>query len=243
MLIKCDRITAADLEVWNDLEEIDDINSVKITQEKIDKAVEIISETCKEKSYVSVSWGKDSVVVLHLAYLSKIEIPAVWIKEKPMHNQYCETVRDLFLKEFPFQYHEIVADYSTVGFEPFLDQNGDSILFHSIAHAVNISFGRRITGIRIEESGRRKIRHMTYGYISKNTSAPISTWRTVDVFAYLKKFNLPIHPNYAMLGGGRYDRNHIRVDCLGGTQGGGFGRYEWEREYYQDVLNRINYNP
>ena len=55
---------------------------------------------------------------------------------------------------------------------------------------------------------------------------------------YLNKYNLPIHPNYAMLGGGRYDRNNLRVDCLAGTQGNGMGRNEWEKEYYQDIVNR-----
>ena len=239
MLIKCERHTEKDLEIWKDYEEIDSINIEKITDEKIDKAIAIIKDTCKEKSYVSTSWGKDSVTTLHLCYLAGMKIPAVWIKEKPMHNPYCETVRDRFLEEYDFQYHEIVVDYGRAGFAPFLDKNGDSILFHSIADSLVKPFGRRITGIRNEEANKRLLRYLHYGEITKNTSAPISLWKNQEVFAYLKKFDLPVHPNYAMLGGGRWKREHVRVDCLDGTQGNGIGRSEWEKEYYRDILNRL----
>lgn len=241
MLIKSDRHTKADLEIWKDYEEIDAIKSKELNKEKIQKAIIEIKKSCDEKkSYISISWGKDSVVLAHLCWLAKVNIPMVWIKESPMHNPYCDLVRDKFLKQYNYNYHEIVADYGFSGFGPFLDKHGDSVLFHSIANAINISFGRRITGIRNQESNKRLLRYMNYGLTTENTSAPLSLWKTWEIFAYLKYYNLPIHPNYAMLGGGRYERNNLRVDCLAGTQGNGIGRVEWEKEYYQDILNRIN---
>jgi len=239
MLIKCERHTKKDLEIWKDYNEIDSIKVNELKQEKIKKTIEEIKKTVTEKkSYISVSWGKDSVVLAHLCWLSKVKIPMVWIKEKPMYNPYCKAVRDKFLKKYKFQYHEIVADYGDVGFKPFLDKHGDSILFHSIANAVNDSFGRRITGIRNEESNKRLLRYMNYGITTEKTSAPLSLWKIWEIFAYLKKYDLPIHPNYAMLGGGRYRRKNLRVDCLCGTQGDGIGREEWEKEYYSDIINK-----
>lgn len=241
MLIKCERHSEIDKELWRDYEEIDNVKMKELKTEKIKKAIEEIKKTVAEKkSYVSVSWGKDSVVLAHLCYLANVKIPMVWIKESPMFNPYCETVRDEFLVKYNFQYHEIIADYSNVGFAPFLDKHGDSILFHSIANAINISFGRRITGIRNQESNKRLLRYMNYGLTTEHTSAPLSLWQTWEIFAYLKKHDLPIHPNYAMLGNGRYERDSIRVDCFAGTQGSGIGRIEWEKEYYQDRINKIN---
>lgn len=242
MLIECNRHTLNDLNVWKDYNEIDFIKIKELKNEKIEKAIAEIKKIVSEKkSYISVSWGKDSVVLAHLCFCAGVEIPMIWIKEKPMHNPYCEVVRDEFLKKYRFQYHEIVADYGDVGFGPFIDKNGDSILFHSIANAINHSFGRRITGIRNQESNKRLLRYMNYGITTEKTSAPLSLWKTWEIFAYLEKYELPIHPNYAMLGGGRYKREFLRVDCLAGTQGDGIGRIEWEKEYYQDIINMLEH--
>ncbi|TXH99574.1 MAG: hypothetical protein E6Q76_19695 [Rhizobium sp.] len=63
--------------------------------------------------------------------------------------------------------------------------------------------------------------------------------RAADVFAYLAFHGLPVHPNYAMLGAGRWPREYLRTAPLGGKRGDQFGRAEWEREYYGDVLRRL----
>jgi len=55
----------------------------------------------------------------------------------------------------------------------------------------------------------------------------------------MNAYNLPVHPAYAMTAGGRWDRKHIRVASLGGQRGAQYGRREWEREYYGDVLRRL----
>ena len=242
MLIKSSRHTQDDLDVWEAWDEVDSINGNLITSSKIESALEVIYETCKEKSYVSVSWGKDSVTILHLCHLAGVDIPAVWIKESPMHNPGCEKVRDKFLEKYNFQYHEVVCDYGRVGFLPFIDQNGDSRFFHAMAHAVGQVFGKRITGIRAQESKERKLRMMKHGMITRNTSCPIGWWKTEEIFAYLKKFDLPVHQNYAMTQGGLWERNKIRTDCIAGRQGNGIGRVEWEQHYYPDIVNLIVMN-
>lgn len=69
------------------------------------------------------------------------------------------------------------------------------------------------------------------------TCRPIIDWPTEAVFAYLAHYRLPTHPNYGMLGGGRWDRGRLRVGgSVGGSDGDNFGRAEWEREYYGDLL-------
>jgi phosphoadenosine phosphosulfate reductase len=42
-----------------------------------------------------------------------------------------------------------------------------------------------------------------------------------------------------MLGGGRWDRNYIRVAEIGDIHGNGIGRTEWESEYYNDEIRRL----
>lgn len=59
------------------------------------------------------------------------------------------------------------------------------------------------------------------------------------MFAYLHRFDLPVHPAYAMSRGGLWDRDRIRVASLGGRRGEGMGRAEWERAYYGRELTRL----
>jgi phosphoadenosine phosphosulfate reductase len=74
---------------------------------------------------------------------------------------------------------------------------------------------------------------------SPNACAPAGWWKLDEVFAVLASEGLPAHPSYAMLGGGRWDRRHLRVSEVGDEKGIGWGRREWEREYYGDVLRRL----
>jgi phosphoadenosine phosphosulfate reductase len=83
------------------------------------------------------------------------------------------------------------------------------------------------------------MRAIRWGTTSTNALAPIIHWKTADVFAYLAKYDLPIHPAYACLGGGRWPREKIRVAEIGDTHGGFHGRYEWEMEYYPDESRHV----
>lgn len=95
-------------------------------------------------------------------------------------------------------------------------------------------------GVRAEESGKRTILARSGGIASKSTCRPLTWWRIQDVFGWLAAKELPAHPVYAMRGGGRWQRNEIRVASLGGKRGDGFGREQWEQEYYGDVLRRLD---
>lgn len=73
---------------------------------------------------------------------------------------------------------------------------------------------------------------MRWGVSTASTCAPLSFWTDADVFAYLHRHDLPIHPAYACSMGGAVPRGRIRVDALGGETGTGHGRAEWEVRYY-----------
>jgi len=226
-LIKTSRHTVSDLRLWARLSEADLLHGESLVSKSV-AARNLISST---EGYVSVSWGKDSVVVAHLAY--GLGLPLVWIRVEPIKNPDCELVRDSFLSRFPCEYYEIERwCVNSVG-----GWKASGTLESGASEAAK-RFGRRVTGIRMDESSDRRLSAYVHGEQSKNSVRPILRWSVQDVMGYLAMHDLPIHPAYAMLGGGRYDREWLRVCSLGGRRGDGNGRLEWEQEYYGDVLSR-----
>ena len=236
MLIECKRHTKEDLSLFYEMFEADKINfNLLKIENKEKKAIEIIKEFYNQhngKIYCAVSWGKDSIVVADLCAKTGLSIPLVWIKVEPIFNPYCELVRELFLFG-GIQYKEYIINCP-------IDSNNNVHAKGTLEKGFNIAvkeFGENyITGIRSEESAIRTLRSKVYGTTSKKTCAPINYWKYEDIYAYMAFYNLPIHPNYAMLGNGRYKRKYIRVASLGGKRGRERGRFEWEEEYYPDYI-------
>jgi len=191
--------------------------------------------------YAGVSWGKDSVVVAHLLWRFARHVPLVHLRPTN-HNPDCDAVRDAYLAQFLGQtYEETIVDYSTVDrlrlTDHEIDKETDRIWYEAIRQ-LNQRFDGYILGVRAEESSGRDIRIRKWGLESSVSLLPIGRWRTSHVFAYLAMHNLPVHPAYAMLGGGRWKRDRLRVAEIGDTHGTGSGRFQWEREYYGDFLSR-----
>lgn len=234
MLMQCEKHTKHDLGIWKSYEEADLIYYKSHSmREKESKAIyEIINF---KGDYASVSWGKDSLVLAHLIYRSKIKIPIIWVIVNDIVNKYCFNVRDYFLMHFPVLYEEINIGRWHDGKR----YRATGCLEEGFKKAEK-KFGEKyISGIRAEESGTRKILTKIYGIKTDRTCRPLSYWSQSDIFAYLAHYNLPVHPNYGMLGGGRYDRKHIRVASLGIKRGDCFDKPTWEKEYFQDELNKI----
>lgn len=75
-----------------------------------------------------------------------------------------------------------------------------------------------------------------WGEAGPGACRPIGRWTAVDVFAYLRRHDLPVHPAYAMSCGGHYDRRWLRVSPIGGITQAHRGRADWERAYYPDIV-------
>lgn len=246
MLIVTERHRPEDLDKWAEYEQTDEINAkAPRLQLRIGQAVDDLDAFAHGRGYIGVSWGKDSVVVADLAMRNGINLPLVHLRCIPSHNAYCDLVRDEFLRIWPgAQYHEIACDYGDIYRGRLAaheqDKATDKIWFATL-DAVGGMFGdRHVSGVRGAESNVRNLRMARWGVSTPRTCAPIGYWPTPDVFAYLHAYDLPIHPNYGMLGGGRWDRHRIRTAEIGDIHGNGCGRTEWEREYYGDWLNRLH---
>jgi phosphoadenosine phosphosulfate reductase len=166
--------------------------------------------------------------MLSLLYKLNINIPVVWVRFSDRYNPDCVLVRDAFLSSHFINYHEEVFDYKKV-------RKGDK---HWIAIAEKYS-PYRITGIRNDESKKRLIQYFVSGHASKNSCRPLALWKSSEIFAYIEQNKLPLCPVYGYLGGGRWDRSRIRTHSIAGTTANGIGRTEWEKEYYSDLLRRI----
>lgn len=230
MLVPSFRHRPEDLRAWATCERMDALNAqsnrLDARIERATEALRTFMDTAAGQVYCGVSWGKDSVVVADLCMQVCPSVPLVWVRVKDLGNPDCPEVRDRFLRMHPeANYHEIAVDEtgrltSTRGFDE-----------------AKRRFGRyHISGVRASESSIRRMRHIQWGENSTYTSAPLSTWSAQDVFAYLHRRDLPVHPSYACLYGDPNRRDRLRVCHLGGERGTEFGRREWEQAYYGDAL-------
>lgn len=237
MLIQSDRHTAEDLALWNGFEHADILNGATLLRKgRHLRPLEEISWFADQPCYVSMSWGKDSVVVAHLCVMNDVPLRFVHIVQDGLqYDPDIPRVRDAFLSRYDIDYHEIRVSSS----KSQRDTDKAPGLVEGIKLAAE-KFGtpRWIGGLRASESSARTIR-MRKGVSFGVSCSPIGWWSTSDVFGWLAYHNLPVHPAYACLGGGRYCRDQIRVSIIGGAKARNFGRDEWEREYYGEELRRI----
>lgn len=216
MLIPSKRYTKEDLAVWKEREEEDFFLAQTKRLERLEeRALHALREFwSQDPFFVGVSWGKDSVVIAHLSYRlysEGIRPKLIWFPAGPIENPDCVLVRDAFLSQFPCDYEEIEA----APLEAIDEMYGHDGAQKEFEIASKQAGSRYASGVRAAESGSRAKRMKQFGECSKNTCAPIGFWPTEYVFAYLAKYNLPIHPIYACSQGGFYDRNRIRVGTLG----------------------------
>lgn len=242
MLLTCDRHTEADYDQWEKWEEVDAINSktngyIYRLNKTLKLLREFIDRNREDTYYVGVSWGKDSVVLAHMIYMLEARPNNIYIRQLDNENPYSANVRNSFLDKYPLVYEELMYTYQESTPEWF--KHGKPNRWFQILNELNQKYDKRITGLRKDESAKRKFRFIVYGIESHRSFTPFVNFTVEDIFAYLYENTLPVHPNYAMTGGGRWDRNRIRVASLGNKEGDGIGRREWEKEYYADILRRM----
>lgn len=247
-LIESKAHSAEDLVVWRRLLRYDSIlaQSEKLTRIAAKALKDMCDFAAAGPCYVGVSWGKDSVVVAHMA--QGLGLPLVWVRVEPIANPDCYRVRDAFIDRYPSaRYSEAEVHCKR--------QDGELVTAGAWDDGFDIAVARHgarhISGVRGEESAARRMRMCRWGVSTDNTCAPIGWWKGEDVFAYLCRHDLPIHPAYAMSFGGTLQRNRIRVDVIGNvrdtdhsgktweTRGNGHGRDIWEQKYYREVVLRL----
>ena len=239
MLIPSPRPTREDLRIWAERDRLDnrllDARWPQITHAARISRERIIAFAEADPCFLGISWGKDSVVVAHLASgLDGLPIVPVYFVHGARENPDCKFVRDAFLARWPLpQYREQVVDARKAG-----DKTSKAARYARWMREGGLP-ERRITGVRAAESKIRELSAWVHGASTETSCRPIIEWSTVDVFLYLKFHDLPVHPAYAQSMNGALDRDWLRVAPLGGSEGTGHGRAEWERRYYPGALRAI----
>jgi phosphoadenosine phosphosulfate reductase len=190
--------------------------------------------------YASVSWGKDSTCLAQLcrtlARCGGPVIPLVHVRIEPIRTPHLDLVRDAFLAAGDHPYSEWVA-----ACPPAADRADEGLEWRATLEAFRRA-GRRLgcrryaSGLRASESRLRGRRGTT---LRGRTCAPLYRWAAGDVWAYLLRERLPVHPVYAMSFGGRLERDHLRVGAIGGDNSYGRGRHE--RAYWGAHLDEMGY--
>lgn len=239
MLIDSPRITGRDHAQWARLEHYDDALAA---DQRLDRLVvqgrAAVREFAAAGGFTfSTSWGKDSVVAAHVTLLEVPDARLVWARADDVEMPECEQVRDAFLAAHPgARYEEVRYRFRVpLRFEPGHESAApQDALKETLA-------GRYVSGLRAEESRIRRTSIAHRGLVTGNTCRPIGRWTATDVFSYLHREELPVHPAYAMSAGGHYDRRWLRVHPLGtaapprsAVHGGDHAA--WEDLYYPDVL-------
>lgn len=246
MLIDSSRLTAADRAVWERLEHYDDVLSRSPRLGTLAGQARAAVERFAAGGgfYVSVSWGKDSVVAAHLALQVVPDARVVWVRSRHFEMPECEQVRDAFLAMHPAaRYEEIEVELRNPkrGEPGFAERHEDPHADHQDVLKENLT-GRYVSGVRAEESRVRRMSVGHRGLVTRNTCRPLGRWDATDVFAFLYREGLPVHPAYAMSLSGAYDRRWLRVHPLCSAPPArsavyaGLDHGAWEDAYYADVI-------
>lgn len=241
MLIDSPRLRPEDRAEWTALERYD-IRLAPLLGDRPERArLAVRSFLADGDAYVAVSWGKDSVVVAHIAAQVDHHVRIEWVRARDVETPETAAVRDTFLAQHPevrYREHEAVFRIPLRG-EPGYDPAArQDILGEHLT-------GRRISGIRAAESRTRALSAAVHGVATAVSCRPIIGWSDQDVFSFAATEGLPLHPAYAMSAGGSIDRHDLRVHALRTTPPYITAadivtrRWEkWEDLYYADVVSR-----
>lgn len=238
-LIDSPRLLDGDRQHWQRMERYDALTSANINKRAAAGRQAIYEWASAGPGICGVSWGKDSVVTAHLVATSGVDIPIVRVRFDPFEMPDTDLVRDEFLRRYPHvRYEERTTELrSPRRGEPGFDQHIEDptgrqdVLKETIRE-------RYISGVRADESRTRRLSINALGTVTRRTCRPLAGWTAIDVFAYLYRERLPVHPAYAMTYSGALDRRWVRVHALASLIPGRRSHEvaAWEDAYYGDVI-------
>lgn len=220
---------------------------------RVRRAREIILRAWEiaERRAVSVSWGKDSMVVLHL--VRQVD-PNVLVFHFDTHCNLpeAEALRDRVVPEWELNYVEYRSSvsalelYAKYGWTPRPVMSklpeGDLITKFIEEHTIELQF----LGLRKEESKGREVSLVSRGpvYFSQRDGVwmccPLSDWSGRDVMAYIVEHNVPLSDVYRKL---KFveEPSEVRTGwyCGPSSHAAADRRFAWLRYYHPDLWQRL----
>jgi phosphoadenosine phosphosulfate reductase len=219
---------------------------------KIDKALRVINNmlTVAPHSYVAVSWGKDSSVLLDLCIKVNPEIEIIWVDRGEGGDvpEVYELVKYYQNKGYnirqlrtPLSILDLHRQYSLNE----LETNGAisknlKTTFGLIEHEYDGFFW----GIRAEESkGRRRLAMSKKEIFQRKsglfTCEPLIWWNAAEIWAYIYHNNVTYNPFYDKVSMKPFDREQIRYSNYAGLVGLGHGRIWPIKKFYRELYDKI----
>jgi len=233
-------------------------SKLPVFKKRIEEADAIVKKALgmMKKPYVSCSFGKDSVVLLHLVLRHSAEIDVIFI-----NSQYCfpdtYEVRDTFKEKHninmielkqPHDYIDIINQYGLPDERTSYEQKKVvELLKKDLANAFAYEHGYdgNFWGMRKDESRKRKWLLNTKGPIFWAEQAklwrisPLTNWTWDDIWTYIHFYEVPYSKIYDKHG--FCDPKQIRNTSYVTTDGATInGRVAWLRYYYPDIYNRLS---
>lgn len=204
-------------------------------QKKIKESDRIIREALNiAPAHVSVSWGKDSLVLAHLVWTIDPSVLLIHVGDQYQDklDNYEEVETD-FLSRFPCTYKKVN-----------LGLKNAKQTFAKIAHGIP---PMGFIGLRSEESRDRRISLMERGVIYKYKqgrmrACPLAWWGWKDVWAYIVAHDLAYLASYDHPANEGKERSRTSVH-VGRGRGATVGRFEQLRrinpDYYALIKDQI----
>lgn len=228
-----------------------------VFRRRIKNAACIISEALRtiENPYLSCSFGKDSVVLLHLVLQQSPSIPIVFID-----SGYCfpdtYEVRDAFVNKYNINLVELqqTHDYIEVIDQYGLPDDRTGAQQKKVVQILKKDPANRwakdnnckghFWGLRKEESTGRRVLLNSKGalFYAKGAGlwrcAPLADWQWEDIWAYIHIYDLPYSKIYDKTGfcDPKQIRNTSWITTDGAAQN---GRIVWLKFYYPDIFARL----
>jgi len=208
-----------------------------------------------DKPYLSCSFGKDSVVLLHLVMQYAPDIAVVFI-----NSGYCfpdtYEVRDKFIRDYhinlveiqqPHDYMDIIDQYGLPDDRtPTQQDKVVRLLKKDLANewAKANGYDGHFWGMRKEESAGRRVMLNNRGPLFRAQAAglwrcaPLADWRWEDIWAYIHAYDVPYSGIYDKHG--FCDPRQIRNTSWVTTDGAAHnGRVAWLKYYYPELYAKL----
>jgi 3'-phosphoadenosine 5'-phosphosulfate sulfotransferase (PAPS reductase)/FAD synthetase len=224
----------------------------KRMQQKIKNSLNDIERALSQdkKLYISVSWGKDSQVVLALVSQFTKDVDVIWIDRGEGGD--IESVYQLS-QEYERQGYKIhcvkteqsIFDlYSRYSLSEIKKNKLITKELKTTLSAVNEGYDGFFWGLRAEECyGRRKYAQVHGDEYQRKSGkivlSPVLWWSAKDIWAYICVNNIKYNPIYDILSQKSFDRENIRYSNWAGLVYLENGRFcEIQREF-PELFNKL----
>lgn len=221
-------------------------------QHLIKESLKIIQSFLQDypHSHISVSWGKDSTVMLDLCHQIYPQLDIVWI-DRGEGGDVPEVYKlvDLYRKN-NYRIRQIMTPYSILdlhrqySLEEIEQKKLITKMLKKTCNKLNAEYDGFFWGIRAQESTGRKMFAKCYKEIFMRTTqvatcSPMLWWTARDIWSYLCMKQIPYNHFYDIVAQKPFEREKIRYSNYAGLVGIGDGRIVEIRRFYPKLYQQM----